>query len=99
MSAVLTLPKLPRRDFPLRVHRNGHWYKSVWNPRTKRSEQFYFGKQADDPKGERAISDPVIGWLARRPGILAGIDNVRVQPATDDPCLGELMSRFLMFKR
>jgi integrase len=93
------LPNLPFDGFPLRPHRNGSWYKSVWNPRTKRSEQFYFGSWRDDPRGERAISDPAIGWLARRPGILAGIDNVRVQSAADDIGLGELMTRFLTFKR
>ena len=67
--------------------------------RTKRTEQFYFGKEADDPKGERAISDPVVGWLARRAAILEGVDNIRVQATADDPGLGELMNRFLIFKR
>src|SRR5580658_8099085 len=96
---LTVLPNLPYNGFPLRPHRNGHWYKSVWNPRTKRSEQFYFGKHADDPKGERAISDPITGWLVRRPAILAGVDNVRVEVMADDPGLGELMARFLVFKR
>ncbi|HTW94326.1 MAG TPA: tyrosine-type recombinase/integrase [Tepidisphaeraceae bacterium] len=94
-----SLPNLPFAGFPLRPHQNGYWYKSLWNPRSKKSEQFYFGKWSEDPKGERAISDPVSGWLARRPAILAGVDNVRVQPSGDDLSLGELMTRFLTFKR
>ena len=48
------LPRLPYPDFPLRPHRNGQWYKSVWNPRVKKSEQFYFGTWEDDPNGQRA---------------------------------------------
>lgn len=95
-----SLPKLPYPEFPLRCHRNGQWYKSVWNPRSKRSEQFYFGAWSDDPDGERAIKDPQIGWLARRDAIKAGIDNVRVNTLVpDDLTLGELMGRFLTFKR
>jgi integrase len=99
MAAVSTPPPLPYPDFPLRPHRNGQWYKSVWNRGSKRSEQFYFGAWADDPKGERALHDPEIGWFARRDGIRAGIDNVRVQVAGTDLSLGELMGRFLTFKR
>jgi hypothetical protein len=99
MSAISTLPKLPYEGFPLRRHRNGQWFKSVWNRRSKKSEQFYFGAFADDPKGERAMTDPVIGWLARREGIRAGIDNPRVQAVSGELTLGELMSRFLTFKR
>jgi hypothetical protein len=94
------LPALPYPEFPLRPHRNGHWYKSVWNRRTKKSEQFYFGSWQDDPKGKRAMSDPEIGWLARRDPIKAGIDNPRVTSlATEGLSLGDLMARFLVFKR
>lgn len=93
-------PPLPYPEFPLRPHKNGQWFKSVWNVRNKKSEQFYLGSWADDPAGERAISDPDSGWLARRDAIRAGIDNVRVETlAASDICLGELMARFLMFKR
>jgi integrase len=99
MSATSTLPELPYDGFPLRRHQNGHWFKSVWNSRSKRSEQFYFGSWSDDPKGDRAMKDPVTGWLVRRDAIKAGIDNVRVQIASGDLTLGELMSRFLSFKR
>ena len=61
MSAPLTHPKLPFAGFPLRHHRNGQWFRSIWNPRTRKSEQFYFGTWADDPEGERALNDPVLG--------------------------------------
>jgi hypothetical protein len=97
--ATRILPKLPYEGFPLRPHRNGHWYRSIWNSHSKKSEQFYFGSWVDDPKGERAMRDPEIGWLVRRDAILAGIDNVRVQLAVDNMTLGELMARFLTFKR
>ena len=99
MAAIFALPRLPRADFPLRPHRNGQWYKSVWNSRTKKPEQFYFGTWADDPKGERALKDPDLGWLARRDAIKAGIDNPRVDAVAGDLSLGELMARFLTFKR
>src|SRR6516162_9523507 len=95
----VVLPPLPFQGFPLRPHRNGQWYKSVWNPRTKRSEQFYFGTWSDDRIGKRAISDPDIGWLARQDAIKAGVDNLRVEKRGSDLCLGELMTRFLAFKR
>lgn len=93
------LPSLPFAEFPLRPHRNGQWYKSVWNPRAKRSEQFYFGTWQDDLKGERALHDPVIGWLVRRSGIKAGTDNVRVTVPSNCVTLGELMASFLTSKR
>ena len=93
------LPPLPYDGFPLRPHCNGHWYKSIWNSRTKKSEQFYFGSWKDDRKGERALSDPQIGWLARRDAIHAGIDNVQVAWVPGALCLGELMAQFLNHKR
>lgn len=99
MAANSPLPKLPRSDFPLRPHKNGQWYRSVWNSGAKKSEQYYFGTWADDPKGERALKDPEVGWLARKDAILAGIDNARVEMAPASLTLGELMARFLTFKR
>lgn len=100
MAAILTPPKLPRADFPLRPHRNGQWYKSVWNSRTGKTEQFYFGSWHDDRKGERALKDPHTGWLARRDAIRAGADNPLVQPVNAaGMTLGELMTRFLTHKR
>lgn len=92
-------PPLPYNGFPLRPHQNGSWFKSVWNRRSKRSEQFYFGSWRDDPKGERALQDPQMGWLARRDAIKAGIDNVRVEAISTDVTLGELMGKFLTHKR
>jgi integrase len=97
MSANV-LPPLPYPDFPLRPHRNGSWYRSVWNPRTKKSEQFYFGSWREDPKGERALKDPELGWLTRKDAIRAGVDNVRIAPVVSIVTLGELMARFLTHK-
>jgi integrase len=100
MNAVFSfsLPPLPYPEFPLRPHRNGQWYKSVWNPRSRKSEQHYFGLWRDDPKGERALSDPIFGWLARREAIKSGVDNVRVGPIAVGITLAELMGRFLAHK-
>jgi integrase len=72
----------------------------VWNPRARRPEKYYFGTWHDDPNGERALHDPQIGWLSRRDAIRAGVDNVRLSPATAaGMTLGELMNRFLTHKR
>jgi hypothetical protein len=98
MTAVISFPVLPYPEFPLRPHRNGQWYKSVWNPRTRKSEQHYFGSWKDDPKGVRALSDSIFGWLARRDAIKAGVDNVRVERVAAVITLGELMGRFLAHK-
>jgi integrase len=97
MPAVV--PPLPFAEFPLRPHRNGQWFKSVWNPRAKKSEHFYFGSWHDDPKGDRALHDAVLGWLARRSAIKAGSDNVRIEPNQSVATLGELMTQFLTSKR
>jgi integrase len=98
MNAIVP-SSLPYPDFPLRRHKNGQWYKSVWNPRAKRSEQFYFGPWRDDLKGERALKDPVTGWLARKVAIKAGIDNLQVEPVAAVVTLGDLMGRFLAHKQ
>lgn len=98
MNAVFSLPALPYPEFPLRPHRNGQWYKSVWNPRTGKSEQYYFGSWRDDLGGDRAINEPFTGWLARRKAIKAGIDNVNIEPIGTVRTLGELMARFLAHK-
>lgn len=99
MSLNSSLPKLPYPEFPLRPHRNGKWFKSVWDRRTKKSRQYYFGSWIADPAGERALHDPVQGWLARREAIFAGIDHLRAVTVAGDKTLGELMRRFLQFKR
>ena len=96
------LPSIPYAEFPLRPHRNGQWYKSVWNPRTRRSEQVYFGNWKSDPTGERALHDPISGWLARRSAIKAGTDCLRVTAQGSDEqqlTLGELMRRFLQHNK
>lgn len=96
---TFTPPAVPYDGFPLRPHQNGHWFKSVWNGRSKKSEQFYFGSWRDDPNGQWALKDPQIGWLVRRDAIKASIDNVRVQLFAGDVTLGDLMARFLTHKR
>jgi hypothetical protein len=55
-------PAKPRPDFPLFPHRNGRWAKKV------RGKFVYFGKWADDPKGEAAVDL----WLDQKDDLLAG---------------------------
>ena len=43
----------PRPDFPLFPHATGRWAKKV------RGKLLYFGKVADDPKGQAALAK----WL------------------------------------
>ena len=52
----------PRPDFPLFPHATGRWAKKV------RGKLCYFGKIADDPLGEAALSR----WLDERDDLLAG---------------------------
>jgi len=55
-------PKKPREDFPLFPHASGRWCKKVLG------RAVYFGKVADDLKGERALNL----WLEQRDDLLAG---------------------------
>jgi integrase len=55
-------PKKPREDFPLFPHARGYWAKKV------RGKLLYFGRIADDPKGEAALNK----WLDEREDRLAG---------------------------
>ena len=55
-------PKKPHPDFPLFAHKSGRWCKKV------RGKFCYFGKVADDPKGEAALNK----WLNERDDLLAG---------------------------
>ncbi len=61
-STRLAKPKKPRPDFPLFPHASGRWAKKV------RGKFCYFGKTADDPKGEAALQL----WLDQRDDLLAG---------------------------
>src|SRR5687768_7405948 len=64
-SSTLPAPKKhakPRPDFPLFPHKTGRWAKKV------RGRFCYFGKVADDPKGEQALE----AWLRDRDDLLAG---------------------------
>jgi Phage integrase, N-terminal SAM-like domain len=78
-------PKKPNPGFPLFANLNGQWCRKV------KGKPYYFGKWADDLKGERALVD----WNARQAAIMAGTDNLRVAPVTDGMTLVELMGRFL----
>ncbi|HEY2411570.1 MAG TPA: tyrosine-type recombinase/integrase [Pirellulaceae bacterium] len=49
-------------DYPLFLHQSGRWAKKV------RGKLHYFGKTADDPKGERAL----LAWLDQKDELLAG---------------------------
>ena len=55
-------PRKPRKDYPLFPHATGRRAKKV------RGKFVYFGKVADDPKGEAAL----LLWLDRRDDLLAG---------------------------
>lgn len=52
----------PHEDFPLYPHATGRWAKKV------KGQLHYFGKCADDPKGDAAIEE----WLRVKDDLLAG---------------------------
>jgi hypothetical protein len=57
-----TKPKKPRPHFPLFTHRRGYCAKKI------RGKLHYFGKVADDPKGDAAL----YSWLGQKDDLLAG---------------------------
>src|SRR5262245_10358639 len=61
-STLQKRPAKPRPDFALFPHRNGRWAKKV------RRKFCYFGKWADDPKGEKAAGL----WADQKDDLLAG---------------------------
>jgi integrase len=76
----------PRADFPLFPHQAGYWCKKV------RGKLHYFGKVANDPKGQAALSK----WLEQRDDLLAGrVPRVKVEGLT----VRDLCNRFLSAKR
>jgi integrase len=78
-------PKKPRTDFPLFPHANGYWAKKV------RQKLHYFGKWADDPKGEAAG----LLWAEQKDDLFAG----RVpRSKRDELTVAELANRFLASK-
>jgi integrase len=79
-------PKKPSKDFPLFPHARGYWAKKV------RQKLFYFGKVADDPKGEAAIKL----WLDQKDDLLAG-RTPRSTPG-DGLTVGGLCNHFLTAK-
>lgn len=79
-------PAKPRKDFPLFKHARGYWAKKV------RGRTHYFGKIADDQKGEAAL----IQWLDQKDALLAG-RTPRVHQ--DGLLVRDLCNRFLTAKR
>lgn len=78
-------PEKPRPDFPLFPHATGRWAKKV------RGRFQYFGKVADDPKGNAALNL----WLEQKDELLAGRTPRNNQ---DGLTLRELCNRFLTAK-
>jgi integrase len=81
-------PKKPRADFPLFPHASGRWAKKVLG------SFVYFGKVADDPKGETALklwADEKDDWLAGR--------NPRGKTFGSGLNVRDLCNRFLNAKR
>ena len=89
----MTKPRKPHRDFPLFAHQNGQWAKKFFLRRKHTLK--YFGRWADDPKGERALKD----YLARKDAILAGLDNLSVVTRNAEMTVGEVMGQFLESRR
>ena len=84
-TATANKARKPRPDFPLFVHQRGYWAKKV------RGQLRYFGKVAEDPKGEAALEL----WRTQRDDLLAG----RTPRTPDDGLtVRDLCNRFLSVK-
>jgi integrase len=79
----------PHPDFPLTPHPTGRWCKKV------RGRLVYFGKIADDPKGEAALT----AWNAEKDHVL--LTGRRPETTADNRVLtlAELINLFLNAKR
>ena len=78
--------KPPRKDFPLRIHKGtGYWCKKV------HGRVHYFGKVADDPKGQAALEE----WTRVKDDLLAGREP---REKTDALTVADLCNRFLAEK-
>lgn len=72
-------------NFPLSIHKSsGQWFKKV------KGRQYYFGSIRTDPDGVAALKD----WIARKDGILAGLDNLRVESTGSGKTLLEVAKLF-----
>ena len=88
LSSRKNKPKKPYKGFPLFPHATGRWTKKI------RQKLYYFGKVADDPKGEKALEQLNREW----PYLSEG----RTPPAieTSDGCtLRTLCNAFLTAKK
>ncbi len=77
----------PYPEFPLFPHATGRWAKKV------RGKLVYFGKVADDPKGDDALGQ----WNKEREALLAG-RNPRVE-RSDAPDVHSLCNAFMAHKK
>ncbi len=77
--------KKPHADFPLHHHGSGRWAKKVHGKRV------YFGKVADDPKGQKALEL----WLAQKDELLAGR---KPRNSADVLTVLDLCNHYLAFK-
>ena len=79
-------PGKPHPDFPLFPHATGRWAKKV------RGRFCFFGKVADDPKGEKAL----LLWIEQKDDLLAGRTP---RGKAEGFILRELLDRFVVGKK
>jgi hypothetical protein len=84
--AKCSRPRKPYPDFPLYAHASGRWAKKI------RGKLYYFGKTADDPRGETALQR----YLDDRDELYAG----RVpRSKREGLTVGETVNRFLTARK